>query len=76
MKKLVLDSRVKRAVSRAPASGQSGASAVANFSQEVDRARAYLAANRSQFSVRSAKARLALSGSDVTLMVGPVPRQD
>lgn len=76
MKKSVLNRRVKQAVTTVVRTNRSGEIPPADLETEVARARAYLEANRADFLIRSAMARLMLPDYEVTAMIGPVPQQD
>jgi hypothetical protein len=74
MTKLFVNNRFKQAVVNSRVRQRDTASET-DLSQEVEKARAYFAANRPQFAVRSARARLALPGNESTVMAGPVRRR-
>ena len=76
MKKSVPNRRVKHALSGVARPKRTGEIPPADLETEVARARAYLEANRADFLIRSAKARLVLPDCEVTAMIGPVPKED
>lgn len=74
MTKLFVKNRFKQAVLNSRVVKRDAVASDVDLSREVERARAYFAANRTQFTVRSARARLALSGNEPAVMAGPVRR--
>ncbi|NHZ89534.1 hypothetical protein F2P45_10980 [Massilia sp. CCM 8733] len=75
MKKHTRDGHVEQSVSDTPIPRRSKIAPAVDLEVELARARAYLAANRADFLVRSAKARLALPDCEITVMAGPVPEE-
>lgn len=76
MKKRRRDGHVEEGASCTPVPRRSKIAPAVDLEVELARARDYLAANRADFLVRSVKARLALPDCEITVMAGPLLKED